>query len=556
MGKTRAVNNKKTKKIVIVTIAIILLIILALILNEYIILGKNKKINLVINNNNITNNLKNDILIENNIIYLSEPDIQNFFDNYIYQIDNMVVTTYDKKIAEIGFENNTININGSDVKIKAGAKNENGQVYLPISEMKDIYGIDIEYNEDTKIIIMDSLDREQKKCTVKKNLAVKSSRNFISKTIARVRKGESVVKIKDMEDGWTRVRTADGRIGFIKTKKLDNEITVRQDMGEEKQVEGKINLIWDYFSESKEAPDRVGTRIDGVNVVSPSFFHLTDKGEIMVNIGGAGEKYIQWAHANGYKVWPMFSNAGENMMDVTSEIMNDYNKRKQIIENISDLCVEYNLDGINVDFENMKQEDIDLFSRFIIELTPRLKENGDVTSVDVTAPDGGETWSLCFDRHIIGNVADYIVFMGYDQYGTSSTKAGTTAGYDWVKLSLEKFLTTEEISSDKIILGIPFYTRLWAEGDDGKATSKIVNMKDIDSTLPQGIKAKWDDELKQKYVEYENKGFTMKMWVEDEDSLKQKLSLITENNLTGVAEWQKGMETENIWQIIKQELNK
>ena len=122
--------------------------------------------------------------------------------------------------------------------------------------------------------------------------------------------------------------------------------------------------------------------------------------------------------------------------------------------------VKYRLDGINIDFENMKQEDKNMYSRFIIELTPRLKDMGIVVSVDVTAPDGSETWSLCFDRNVIGDVADYIVFMAYDQYGTSSNKSGTTAGYDWVNVSLNKFLKTEEIKSDKIILAIPLLSVL------------------------------------------------------------------------------------------------
>ena len=146
----------------------------------------------------------------------------------------------------------------------------------------------------------------------------------------------------------------------------------------------------------------------------------------------------------------------------------------------------------------MKQEDKDMYSRFIIELTPRLKDIGVVVSVDVTAPDGSETWSWCFDRHVIGDVADYIVFMAYDQYGTSSNKSGTTAGYDWVNLSLNKFLKTEEIKSDKIILAIPLYTRLWTEDSSGKIIKRsIVSMKDIDDTIPNDVERKWDENLKQ-----------------------------------------------------------
>ena len=205
----------------------------------------------------------------------------------------------------------------------------------------------------------------------------------------------------------------------------------------------------------------------------------------------------------------------------------------------------------------MKQEDKDMYSRFIIELTPRLKDIGVVVSVDVTAPDGSETWSLCFDRHVIGDVADYIVFMAYDQYGTSSNKSGTTAGYNWVELSLNKFLKTEEIESQKIILAIPLYTRLWTEDSSGNVIKQsTVTIKNIESVIPSNVEKQWNDDLKQYYVEYQDGSYTKKMWIEDENSLKEKISLITKNNLGGVASWEKGMETDNFWTFLKQEINK
>ena len=126
-----------------------------------------------------------------------------------------------------------------------------------------------------------------------------------------------------------------------------------------------------------------------------------------------------------------------------------------------------------------------------------------------------------------GDVADYIVFMAYDQYGVSSTKPGTTAGYDWVNLSLNKFLTTEAIESDKIILAVPFYTRVWTTDSSGKTTSKTVDMRNIDKVIPEGVEKQWDDELKQNYVEYTDKEDKKQIWIEDLDSLKEKVSLIT-----------------------------
>ena len=552
---------EKKKKIItrtlIIILAIIVLATIALIANDYIILDSNKTTNLIINNRNVTSNLKNEIMIKDNMIYLSKQDIANFFDKYIYEEEetNQIITTYDKKIAEIGFEENTININGSDKTIRAHAEKENEIIYLPISEMTEVYGIEIEYLPDTKVVTMDSTDREQKKAILSSDVAVKSSTNFIAKTVDRVKKGDDVIVISS-ENGNSRIRTKNGKIGYVKSNKLTNEITVREDMEEEKQVTGKINLTWDYFSQYASAPDRSGQTIEGVNVVSPSFFYIDEEGDLRENVGEEGENYIEWAHNNGYKVWPMLSNAeaATESLDITSNIMNSYEKRKELIEDIVNACVKYKIDGINVDFENMKQEDKDMYSRFIIELTPRLKEMGLVTSVDVTAPDGGETWSLCFDRHVIGDVADYIVFMAYDQYGVSSTKAGTTAGYNWVELSLNKFLQTEEIEPEKIILAIPLYTRVWTTDSNGKVTSKTVDMKDINEVIPEGTNKTWDDELKQNYVEYTEGGNKKQIWIEDIDSLKAKISLITQNKLAGVASWRKGMETEEVWKMLKEEL--
>lgn len=554
--KGKGEKNKKAKKVINIVIGIVAFIIICLIANNYIVFDKNKTINLVINNKNVTSNLKNQVLIENNTIYLSQNDIENFFDKHIYKEDetNEIITTYGKKIAAIGFEKNSININGSDKEIYAHAIEKDGQVYLPISEMKDVYDVEIRNIEKTKVVTMDSLDREQKKAIVTSNLSVKSSTNFLTRTVDRIKKGDSVIIISS-DKGYTKIRTEKGKIGYIKSKKVANEITVREEMKEEKQIEGKVNLVWDYYSNVGFAPDRSGTSIDGVNVVSPAFLYLDDDGNLKDNIGEKGENYIDWAHDNGYKVWPMVSNA-EAGLTLTSEIMNSYTKRQKLIEDIVDKCVEYKLDGINVDFENMKQEDKDLYSRFIIELTPRLKEMGLVTSVDVTAPDGGETWSMCFDRHVIGDVADYIIFMAYDEYGVSSTKPGTTAGYDWVKLSLNKFLQTEEIESNKIILGIPFYTRVWTTDPSGKSTSKTVSMKKTESVIPDGTQKQWNDDLKQNYVEYTDGNNKKQIWIEDIDSIKSKISLITENNLGGVASWQKDMELDEIWNVLKEEINK
>ena len=556
LGRTKD-NKKKIKKILIIIIAIILIGTIAYNISNNIIVDKNKSINLVINNKNVTSNLKKEIIIENDNIYISKQDLGNFFDKYIYEDteNNNIVTTYNNKIASISLEKNKININGSTKNTYAHAENKEGTIYVPITELEDVYGIEIKYLPDSKVLTIDSTSKEQKKGIITKNVSVKSSTKFISKTIDKVKKGSYVIVVSE-DKGYTKIRTENGKVGYVKTNKVANTVVVREEMQETKQIEGKVNMVWDYYSEVASAPDRTGVTMDGVNVVSPAFFHLNISGELTENVGTQGQAYIDWARSNGYKVWPMVQNAGNGMLNVTSNIMNDYNKRQKLINQIVNYCVKYKLDGINIDFENMKKEDKDMYSRFIIELTPRLKDMGIVVSVDVTAPDGSETWSLCFDRNVIGDVADYIIFMAYDQYGTSSNKSGTTAGYDWVNLSLNKFLKTEEIESNKIILAIPLYTRLWTEDSSGKVVKQsTVSMKNIDSILPSGVNKQWDDSLKQYYVEYQDGQYTKKMWIEDEKSLKEKINLINSNNLGGVASWEKGMETDNFWTFLKENLD-
>jgi len=552
----RKLDKKKVTKALIIVLAIIIIGVILYQINNNIIFDKNKNINLVINNKNITSNLKKDIFIQDDEIYISKQDLGNFFDKYIYEDtqNNQIITTYDTKIAAISLDENKISINGVSKKTYAQTIKKDDAIYLPIKELEDVYGIEISYIENSKVITIDSTSKEQKKAIVTKNLPVKSTKKFIAKTVDKIKKGSYVVVISE-DNGYTKIRTENGKLGYIKSKYLANEVTVRENMEETKQIEGKVNLVWDYYSTVAKAPDRTGTTIDGINVVSPAFFHLNKNGELEENVGETGKKYIEWAHNNGYKVWPMVQNSEAGSINVTSNIMNDYNKRQELISQIIVYCVKYKLDGVNIDFENMKQEDKNMYSRFIIELEPRLKEIGMTLSVDVTAPDGSETWSMCFDRNVIGDVADYIVFMAYDEYGASSNKAGTTAGYDWVELGIKKFIETEEIKEEKIILAIPLYTRVWTEDSSGKITSKnTVSMKNTYSVIPNGVEKQWNDSLKQYYVEYKDGNNTKKIWIEDETSLKEKISLIKKYKLGGVASWQKGMETDNFWGFLKNEI--
>ena len=235
---TKEQIEKKKKRIIKTFITIIVIILVGIIaynINNHIILDKNKNINLVINNKNVTSNLKKEIIIENDNIYISKQDLGNFFDKYIYEDkeNDNIVTTYNNKIATISLEENQMNINGSNKNTYAHAENRDGTIYIPITELEDVYGIEIKYIENSKVLTIDSTSKEQKKAIITKDVAVKSSTKFIAKTVDRVKKGSYVIVVSE-DKGYAKIRTENGKVGFVKSNKIANKVVVREEMQESK----------------------------------------------------------------------------------------------------------------------------------------------------------------------------------------------------------------------------------------------------------------------------------------------------------------------------------
>lgn len=557
------IEKKKSKIGIIIAIIIIALVLIVGAIGGYYVIKRNyivskiNQTNLIINNSNATSSLKNNVYIKDGVVYVSKPDIYNFFDNTIIYDEkyNQVVTTSSTKIASLPIDSKQIQVNSSNTTIKAGAIILDEVAYVPISELDEVYNIKTTYVESEDLVYIDSLDREQQTATLKKDSSIKYKPTIISATLAKAKQGDTLT-IANRSDypvpnGWTRVRTKNGTLGYIQTGKLNEFKTIREKAEEKAKIEGPISLAWDYYSEYVSAPTRTG-KITGVNVVSPSFFYMTKYSttNIYENVGNEGIAYVNWAHGNGYQVWPMFTNSS---MSETSKMLSDYKSRENVINQIIKYIKQYNLDGINIDFEGMYETDKDNFSRFLIEIRPRLNEIGAVLSVDVTAPDGAPEWSLCYDRYTIGKVADYVMFMAYDQYGVSATKAGTTAGHNWVEANVKKFLGQEEVKAEKIILGIPFYTRVWKE-INGNVISSVVNIGNVNNLIPSNATKTWDEDLQQYYVEYKKGGATYKIWVEDEKSIEAKLDLVSKYNLGGAAYWEYDRATNSIWNLIESKI--
>ena len=244
--KERKINiNVNIIKRVAIVLAIMFVTIFILVkAGDFAKEKNNDKIKLVINNRNVTERLKYEIKDEDGIIYMSMDDIENFFDKYIYieKETNEIVTTYNDKIASIGFDANKMTMNGAIKKTNASAIKDGEIVYLPISEMLEVYNIELTNIEKTQTLALDSLDREQVKATMKSKATVKNAAKTFSKTADKAEKNSTVIVIDSeaIEEGkkWVKIRTENGKIGYIKTNKLTNITTVREKETKEKQITG------------------------------------------------------------------------------------------------------------------------------------------------------------------------------------------------------------------------------------------------------------------------------------------------------------------------------
>ncbi|MBQ3409203.1 MAG: hypothetical protein IJH12_08390 [Clostridia bacterium] len=544
--------------------------------------GFEDRTNLVINFKNVTGTMKGEVIREEGNVYISLDDINNYYDRYIYLDEkyNYIIASgnghlacFDIKSGKAEFDNKTIN---------AKIIKQNGLYYVPINLLKDIYNIDVEYKEKTDIVTIESLNSELKQATVNKKISVKSKATMLSRTIERIDEN-SVVYVKDagenqsnneastdhksimgkvnkfitdqekkIAENWIPIKTENGTIGYIPKDSIDEIKITRSAMINEKKT---ISLVWDYFENTIAIPkNNANTNYKGINVVSPAFLFVEDDGNIRENVGDTGLNYISWAKSKKYEIWPMVK-CDNLLTDNMRNLLSDYKKRENLISQIVLACEKYNFNGVNIDMENINQKDKDYFSRFIIELKPRLESRGMKLSVDVTAPDGSPNWSLCYDRKTIGDVADYIIFMAYDQTSKKSSTIGSNASYDWVELNLKKFIKNNEVDPHKIILAIPFYSRLWKINSDGTSAGGFdININNQDKYLSKAVKKEWLNDALQNYVEYTNAGYTYKMWVEDEQSISKKLDLINEYDIAGAAFWEKGCEVESIWDIVEQKL--
>ncbi len=387
--------------------------------------------------------------------------------------------------------------------------------------------------------------------------------------------------------GWVQVRNAEGLAGYLprnsfqitgayrsdelqggsigepeeegaeEEEEADEEDTTRPATDETgrrlPELEQPIVLVWEFAYNNPDT-DEIGD-MPSLMVVSPTWFHLKDGEGTIQNL--ADPSYVRWAHGQGYHVWGLVSNSFEP--EITAEMLTSSTGRRNVIVQLLALARLYNLNGLNIDFENFHYRYRDYFTQFIRELAPLCREEGLVLSVDVTFISTAAYWSLCYDRRALAEAADYVAVMAYDEHWGASPVAGSVSSLPWVERGLQAVL--KEIPREKLLLGVPFYSRIWEieEQDDGskKVSSKAYGMEKIAEILAEHeAVAAWCEETGQNKAVYEDDGIIYKTWLEDAASMKLRVDLVNKYNLAGLAAWRRGFEKPEIWDIIDENLER
>ena len=318
------------------------------------------------------------------------------------------------------------------------------------------------------------------------------------------------------------------------------------DNNQEEQENEKLIMFWQYGS----SLETLGDKIEGVNVVMPTWYSISDANG---NVEDEYSKdYYERAKSYGYQIWPIITNGFDqedfDKKEATSQIMNDEQKRETLIKNIVKVIKDNKLDGINIDFEGMKEEDKYMYTQFLRELYPMVREIGAKLSVDIY-------FTNYIDRQGVGKACDYVMLMGYDQRGNWSDEAGSISEIDWVEENVNSLIEDSNIPSSKIILGVPFYTRLWEIDASGDISTTVCSMQGSQEFIQEhGLEVQVDEQSGQHYVELREDDKTYKLWIEDAYSIAKRADTVLNYNLAGITAWQKGFETSDIWQVLYEKL--
>ncbi len=405
---------------------------------------------------------------------------------------------------------------------------------------------------------------------IAKDTAVRYQGGVKSPILTEVAQGDSVTVLEEMEN-WSKVKTGDAFIGYVENKRLEKgggsslEIEVQPQEGDASANAGgqsflnpeftsiskpyKINLAWHAVAGTAGNDTLVSVleKTEGVNVISPTWFALTNNAGDFSSF--ASKAYVEKAHSMGLEVWGLIDNFSNPDVD-TYEVLSYTSKRAYLIDKLVQTALEYDLDGINIDFEGLSQDTGEHFIQFIRELSVLCRENGIVLSVDNYVPMG---YTDHYNRGEQGVFADYVIIMGYDEHYNGSPEAGSVASIGFVEDGIRK--TVEQVPTEKVINAVPFYTRIW-KSEGANLTSEAVGMEMAEQFVSNhNIEVRWDETTCQNYGEIQEGGVFYQVWLEDEHSIEAKLNIMEKYHIAGVASWKLGFEKPSIWEVIGNYLN-
>lgn len=478
----------------------------------------------------------------------------------------VTVTTSDRVI-RMNSENMESYVNMEPFVIDFSARYIDKVLYIPVLVFSEIFKIEIEYNEEHDVVLIDFLknfnhvgyvspvvettDDEgiQRTAGVVDEVALRSAKSAKAPLYRYIHEDGEEVDVYEIWGEWARIRTKEGIVGFVETRFLESSVEYNEveiDLIRRNPDEpDRIVLAWQYIYETTPpAGDFIES--DEITVYSPTWFTVIDAEGNMES--RADMPYVEKVRELNSAVWPLVNNTFNNI-EMTSAILNNPDARDNVIRQLMAYAQLYELDGFNIDFENIYLRDRDAYTQFIRELMPYAREMGLVVTVDAGVPNGSDNYSLCYDHAELSMTADYIMVMTYDQHWASSPVAGSQAQLSWVEEMINQ--TLELVEPDRLILGIPFYTRIWKEENNRVRNVMTPGMERVQEILDEkSAYVNWDEESGQYYGSYYEEGAKYMMWIEDPVSVGLKAGLSVDYDLRGVAVWQLSLGVEEAWESI------
>lgn len=547
--------NKKYKPVIAVAVLVILVAILGIVthvvmkyipssekmdLNEYYGEMTDGEIALVIG----TEKLEERGLVDGDRVYLP-LDVVNTYLNQRYYWDSANQQILYATPSEL-----TSASASSEAGDKVWVKDD--KVYLNLTYVQEFTDLDAYITKDPYRIAIQYKFKNVKTVTVKKNTSIRYRGGIKSAILTSVKKGTKLRLIEELEN-WDQVATDDGYIGYIDKKKVGEaektkfERSVKREQYSYLTMDSKVNMVWHqvtstdanaYFADAT-------ANMTGVNVISPTWFYLTDTSGNIASIASAD--YVSQAHEKGLQVWGLIDNFTQEVS--TTETLSSTAARQNIISQLIQAAQDVGMDGINVDFESLSEDVGTHFLEFLRELSIECHKNNLVLSVDNPVP---EDFTSHYDRAEQGRVVDYVIIMGYDEHYVGS-EAGSVASLPWVEQGIQD--TLDEVPAERVINAIPFYTRLWRT-TGGNVTSEAIGMDQAQQTIADNnVETYWDKTTSQNYGKYDIDNSTYQIWLEDAQSVAEKVKLVSKYDLAGVSAWKLGFENNGIWQVISDNLN-